>query len=152
MDSLARAESVAELHISDLGYSTRSAEMMEVVSRYSREFPAKRITLSDGHDTLARLRELDLLVITGSTLCNGTLDDLLQHARGGPRIVVQGQSASFHPAALFRRGVRLVTTTLKPPELVRLAASDPSGAAMQRLLEGRLPPIFCVPRNGADYA
>jgi hypothetical protein len=147
LESLAQADHIGELHVHDLGYASRAQEMDAVAERYRRASPAKRIFLSDGHDTAQRLRQVDVVAITGSTLCNGTLEQLLEQARGGPRIVLQGQSASIHPVALFRHGVSFVATTVKPLELVQLAAADPSGAALKPLLEGGLPQVYCVPRG-----
>lgn len=147
MDALAHAGHVEELHIRDLSYGAGQAKMDATVARYRQLYPRKTITIADGRDTAERLREVDAAAITGSALCNGTLDGLLDQARGGARVVVQGQSAAIHPRALFDRGVRVVVTTLKPPELVRLAAADPSGESMRPLLEGGLPQVYLLPRG-----
>ncbi len=50
----------------------------------------------------------DVLILTGTTLINGTLDGLLALARPGADIVVVGPTASMLPDAFFRRSVRAV--------------------------------------------
>jgi hypothetical protein len=146
MERLAGDPLVRALHIADLFYPSRRQEMDAALEGYRRQDPSKVITFSDGHDTARRLGEVDLVTVTGSALCNGTLDGLLDQARGGPRVIVQGQSAGIHPVALFRRGVSLVMTTLKPRELARRARADPSGSHLKPLLEGGLPWLYLLPR------
>jgi hypothetical protein len=143
MDRLAELPGIEHLHVCDLGYSSRRAEMEAFAARY----PLKRITFSDGGDAEARIKASDVLSVTGSALCNGTMERLLSYARGGPVVVVQGQSAAVHPAAFFRRGVHLVATTIKPHELAVAAAADPSGQSLRVFLEGGLPWIYLVPSS-----
>lgn len=50
----------------------------------------------------------DVLIATGTTLINGTLEGLLALAKPGAEIVVVGPTASMLPEAFFRRGVRIV--------------------------------------------
>lgn len=47
----------------------------------------------------------DLLIITGTTLINDTLEDLLKLRKPDARVVVLGPTASMLPEAFFRRGV-----------------------------------------------
>lgn len=47
----------------------------------------------------------DLLVITGTTLINDTLEGLLEKRKPGAEIIVVGPTASMLPEAFFRRGV-----------------------------------------------
>ena len=145
MDRLAEAPRIEHLHVCDLGYASRRAEMEGFAEACHSRHPQKRITFSDGSDAEARIKASDLLAITGSALCNGTMERLLSYARGGPVVVVQGQSASVHPRPFFRRGVQMVATTLKPPELAAEAAADPSGQRLRPFLEGGLPWVYLVP-------
>lgn len=71
----------------------------------------------------------DLLVITGVTLINDTLPDLLAMAKPGARIVVTGPTASMLPDAFFKRGVTLLGGILatKPEELLQVIAEGGSG-------------------------
>ncbi len=50
----------------------------------------------------------DVLVTTGTTLINDTLEGLLALARPGAEIAVVGPTASLLPDAFFRRGVRVL--------------------------------------------
>lgn len=49
--------------------------------------------------------QADLLVITGTTLINDTLENLLRLARPGAEVIVLGPTASMLPDAFLRRGV-----------------------------------------------
>ncbi len=71
----------------------------------------------------------DLLVITGVTLINDTLPDLLALAKPGARVVVTGPTASMLPDAFFKRGVTLLGGILatKPEELLNVIAEGGSG-------------------------
>jgi hypothetical protein len=148
MHTLARRAGLKSLHVADMQYDSRRDEIDGQCQRFRVQFPAKRFSASDGRDLSERLRDADFVCITGSALSNGTLDALLQQAGGGKRIIVQGQSSAIHPKCMFESGVDLVATTLKPRGLLGLGATDPSGTAIQAMLEGGLPWIYLRPRNG----
>jgi hypothetical protein len=149
MDSVIRSDTTEEIHVADLAYPSCRQEMDAILNEYRRKYPWKRITISDGSDTVGRLGTADAAAITGSALCNGTMDNLLNQAGGRCRLVVQGQSAGIHPEALFQRGVEVVITTIKPRTLVKLAGNDPYGSSLRPVLEGALPWVYLVPRDGA---
>lgn len=50
----------------------------------------------------------DTLIVTGTTLINGTLEGILASAKPGAEIVVVGPSVSMLPEAFFRRGVTAI--------------------------------------------
>jgi len=50
----------------------------------------------------------DILVITGTTLINNTLETLLEKKKPGAEVIVVGPTASMLPEAFFRRGVRRI--------------------------------------------
>ena len=152
MSHFAGAEQITHLHVCDLYYAARQEEMEGFADHYRRQRPGLTFTFSDGLDAERRMRDADIVAITGSTLCNGTLEGLLGMAQGGPRVVVQGESAGILPGPLFRRGVAMTVTTLKPPELARLAAEDMSGELLKPLLEGGLQWAYFLPppENGSD--
>ena len=52
--------------------------------------------------------QADLLVITGVTILNDTLEDMLKMAKPGAQILVTGPTASMLPDAFFRRGVTML--------------------------------------------
>lgn len=70
-----------------------------------------------------------MLVVTGTTLINNTLEPLLALARPGASVVVVGPTASMLPGAFFRRGVTLLggDRVTRPDELLDTIAEDGSG-------------------------
>lgn len=73
--------------------------------------------------------DADLLVITGTTLINNTLDGLLALAKPGAQIIVTGPTASMLPDAFFARGVTTIGGILvtKPRELLDVIGEAGSG-------------------------
>jgi uncharacterized protein (DUF4213/DUF364 family) len=71
----------------------------------------------------------DVLIVTGVTLLNHTLENILKVARRDAEIAVIGPTASMLPDALFARGVRVVggVWVKKPDELLDILASGGSG-------------------------
>lgn len=71
----------------------------------------------------------DVLIITGVTLVNRTLQPILAAARPDAEIAVIGPTASLLPDALFARGVRVVggVRVKKPDELLDVLAAGGSG-------------------------
>ena len=71
----------------------------------------------------------DVLIITGVTLVNHTLEPILKAARADAEIAVIGPTASLLPDALFARGVRVVggVRVKKPDELLDVLAAGGSG-------------------------
>jgi uncharacterized protein (DUF4213/DUF364 family) len=75
------------------------------------------------------IKDADLLVITGVTILNNTLPDLLQLAKPEAHVVVTGPTASMLPDAFFKRGVTLLggIVVTKPDELLDLISEGGSG-------------------------
>ena len=75
------------------------------------------------------LAKADVLIITGVTLVNHTLENILEYARPGAEIAVMGPTASMLPEPMFERGVRVVggVWVKKPDELLDVLASGGSG-------------------------
>jgi len=73
--------------------------------------------------------QADILIATGTTLINGTLDGLLALTKPGAVIVVVGPTASILPEAFFRRGVRIVggIRVTDPGPLLDILAEGGSG-------------------------
>jgi len=71
----------------------------------------------------------DVLIITGVTLVNHTLEPILKAARPDAEIAVVGPTASMLPDALFERGARVVggVWVKKPDELLEVLAAGGSG-------------------------
>lgn len=75
------------------------------------------------------LDKADVLIITGVTLVNHTLEGILQSARAGAEIAVMGPTASMLPEPMFERGVSIVggVWVKKPDELLDVLAAGGSG-------------------------
>ena len=73
--------------------------------------------------------QADILVITGTTLINDTLEGLLALAKPEAKILVVGPTVSMLPEAFFRRGVETLGGILvtKPDELLDVISEAGSG-------------------------
>jgi uncharacterized protein (DUF4213/DUF364 family) len=71
----------------------------------------------------------DILVITGVTLLNHTLEAILLKARKGADITIMGPTAGMLPGPLFARGVRVVggVRVRRPDEVLDVLAAGGSG-------------------------
>lgn len=147
LEALAREEQIKRLHIVDLLYEQRRDEIDARLAVYRRRIPTKIFSASASLETPDSLSEFDLICVTGSTLCNGTLETILDGARNDARVIVQGQSASIYPRVLFEAGVDWIATTFKPVAVSRMARGDRSGTPLRSLLEGGLPTIFLFPNS-----
>lgn len=73
--------------------------------------------------------EADLVVITGVTVLNDTLPNLLQLVKPDAQVVVTGPTASMLPDAFFKRGVTMMGGVLvtKPDEVLDCISEGGSG-------------------------
>jgi uncharacterized protein (DUF4213/DUF364 family) len=55
-----------------------------------------------------KISAADWLIITGTTLINNTLEDILIHCKPNAQIIVVGPTASMLPDAFFSRGVKSI--------------------------------------------
>jgi hypothetical protein len=140
-------DKVKNIHVIDLYYDRKTSGFREELAALAAQHPEKCVTGSTHLESAADLQRFDLISITGSTLCNGTLEYFLTNVRSDAIVILQGQSASLHPKALFEAGVSWVATTLKPPTLVQLARGGHDGEAMRPMLQGGLPWIYLLPRR-----
>lgn len=81
------------------------------------------------------MKQADIIFITGSTLANNTLDDLLTFAPQAATVVLVGPSSGLIPDVLFSRGVSLIgATRIVDPEKASRLISE--GAAGYHLFQG----------------
>lgn len=73
--------------------------------------------------------QADLLVITGTTMINDTLPELLSLAKPGAQIVITGPTVSMLPDAFWERGVTSLGGIIvtKPDELLDIISEGGSG-------------------------
>jgi uncharacterized protein (DUF4213/DUF364 family) len=71
----------------------------------------------------------DWLIITGTTLINDTLDEILSLIKPGAHVIVVGPTASMLPDAFFRRGVKSLGGIIvtKADELLDIISEAGSG-------------------------
>ncbi len=67
----------------------------------------------------------DIVIITGSTLVNNTLDDLLKYIKPQTQIIVTGPSSSFIPDILFKKNVKIIgAVKITKPEMMFKVISE----------------------------
>jgi len=73
--------------------------------------------------------EADVLIITGTTLINDTVQHLLERAKSGATIIIVGPTSSLLPTPFFARGVHTIGGVLvhDPDTLLNLIAEGGSG-------------------------
>lgn len=135
------------LDVVDLTYAARLSEMQGVRDALALARPDVLLTLSDGNDLPAGMMQADFVAITGSALCNGTMEYLLGMMGARHTVVVQGQSAAIHPEPLFNRGVAGVISPEKPPAMLDAARRDPTGLSLSQWVEGGLQATCLLPRT-----
>ena len=88
-----------------------------------------------------RLQDCDRVLITGSTLINDTLDDVLSHCDPAAQVALVGPTASCLPDPIFARGIDVVGSTAVsdlPRLLTLLDAGEPWRAGTMK---------YCITRN-----
>ncbi|HEY76153.1 MAG TPA: DUF364 domain-containing protein [Thermoflexia bacterium] len=75
------------------------------------------------------LSQADVVIITGSALVEGGIDDLLEAASGARRVVLAGPTASPWPPPFFERGVDVLggIRVLDGPRMLQVVAEGGSG-------------------------
>lgn len=73
--------------------------------------------------------QADMLIITGTTLINDTLEDLLSRKKPEAPVVLVGPTASMLPEAFFRRGITIVGGVMvtEPDRVLDVIAEGGSG-------------------------
>ncbi len=140
---LIKETSINDIYVCDLSYKSRFNEMNNMLNDWLKDHPEKKVTFFDSFEDHAN-NEYDLLSITGSSLCNGTLSQILE-AHPNSFNILQGQSAGIFPKFLFEAGIDMVSTTLKPRGIVKDAQKDLSGKFLTQYFEGGLPFIYLLP-------
>jgi uncharacterized protein len=76
-----------------------------------------------------KIPQADVLIITGTTLINGTLEELLRMRKPHARVIVVGPTASMLPGAFFGRGVDLLGGVIvtEPDRVLDVIAEGGSG-------------------------
>lgn len=102
----------------------------KVLEMDSRTLKGKELEhFAPSKDAAVYLPDSDLDVITGVTILNDTLPDLLAMCKPGADILVTGPTAGMIPDAFFKRGVTVMGGILvtKPDELLDVISEGGSG-------------------------
>lgn len=80
-------------------------------------------------DAKSMLPHCDTVIITGASIANGTIDELLGYTRYDAQVIVTGPTASFLPDAFFKRNVDAVSgvAVTRPDEALDMI-SEGAGA------------------------
>lgn len=116
LETLCASNRVSRLYVCDFAFQHRKYRDMAWQRIKELTDNPERVTLVDGESSMAPLSLSDICFITGSTLCNDTMEGLLASARGCREVIVQGPSCSVFPPALFQSSVTMVLTTRKSAE------------------------------------
>jgi MoaA/NifB/PqqE/SkfB family radical SAM enzyme len=70
------------------------------------------------------LRNADVVFISGSTICNGSLYGILKDCKKAREVILIGRSALIYPSQLFRLGVTRIISSIPPKNLFDLAVTN----------------------------
>lgn len=113
LDLFCKSDLVKHLYVCDLMFQQRKYKQSAWRKIASISQDIARVTLDDGASSAEIIRSSDVCFITGSALCNGTMERLLSVAQGCREIIVQGPSCSLLPLEFFRRSATMLLTTIK---------------------------------------
>jgi GMP synthase (glutamine-hydrolysing) len=124
LEDVLNAPFITEVVCSDLAF--KIPEAMEHYGPYLEDvvFPYrdhKKVEISDGSDNAALISNCELLFITGSTLVNDTLPDILKWAGHKAAVVLEGNTAGLYPFPLFEQGVTHLVQTVIDLDFVTLS-------------------------------
>lgn len=143
LNYLVNQTEIEKIHVTDLEYDFQKKEIDKKLRLYKQQSPNKKITVSNGSDNKQKIQEADLVSITGSAFCNGTMEDLLDYSKNCTTTIIQGQSASIYPKYIFKKGVSSLITTIPPTNLFNIAIRDFS--KFKFVLEGGIPWVYIHP-------
>ena len=97
-----------------------------VLEKNKEALPAeykKFFVVADDYKTI--LPDSDIVIITGQTLVNNTIDYLLRAISPGAQVIVTGPSGSIIPDILFENGVSIIgASRITKPEILFDIVSD----------------------------
>ena len=125
----------SQVYVSDLSYGLpEGKEMIErELEAHRRTMRAQSLHVYDGQNCAEYLRRSDIVIITGSALCSGTMEKLLDAASNAREVVIYGHSGTLLPSVYFRRGVTRLCWSVIPPTFLerfraRLERQDEQGS------------------------
>jgi len=112
-----------ELHVADM--RPRESLLTTMIGR-EIEYEPKRLTLHGPEEDEALLARSDVVIITASSIINGTIDDLLRYASHARVVGLYGPSASIIPDVLFERGIDFIMShhVINPQKFIDSIEND----------------------------
>lgn len=126
-------------NVAVVGYMRPLVEKLKGVAREVHVFERNPQLRGDAlPDTFVEsiLPKKDVVIISGSSLVNGTLDRLLDLSKGARSVAVAGPTASTLPEPLFKRGAKILAgVRAKGHEVLDAVAEAKPFAAFKKLVE-----------------
>jgi len=119
---------IKNLYLVDYNFSPARGKFYNLAILSLKELLAEKenkakVIIDEGKRLKEMIYNSDLLIISGSTLSNNTLENILSYAKN-KWIVLQGPSCSILPFQLFNAGVTDVFTTQKDIAELKYVQSD----------------------------
>lgn len=70
------------------------------------------------------LDKTDVLIISGSSISNGSFDSIINKAKNVREIIIFGRSSLLYPKILFKKGVNSIFGSIPPKNLIDLALKN----------------------------
>lgn len=107
MEQALRSDKFSHVFIADLLYSELEGKNMldARIEKYKTYPENKQVVLHDGVNNNLFIEKSDIVCVTGSALCNGTMQELLEASRSCRSVIVSGHSGLLPPTIYFGYGV-----------------------------------------------
>jgi uncharacterized protein (DUF4213/DUF364 family) len=112
-----------ELHVADM----RSREsLLTTMIGEEIEYEPKLLTFHGSEDDEVLLKRSDVVIITASSLVNGTFDNLLRYASPARVVGLYGPSASIIPEVFFKHGINFIMShhVINPQKFIDSIEND----------------------------
>ena len=112
-----------ELHVADM--RPRESLLTTIIGEVI-EYEPKRLTFHGSEDDQVLLNRSDVVIITASSLVNGTLDDLIRFASQARAVGLYGPSAAIIPEVFFEHGIDFVMShhVINPQKFIDSLEND----------------------------
>jgi len=102
------AEVANEVHITEL----MDLKLLSVIDfDADEESNVKIVPADNGNEALSKA---DVVYITGATVVNGTINEILEYSKNARTRIIYGPSSAFYPKVLFERGVNISLPIIFP--------------------------------------
>ncbi len=113
LDLLCSSPYLKRLHVYDFMFDKKIYREMALNQIETLGGDLEKINLIGTDTKLSALKDSDVCFITGSALCNGTMEYLLNSVSYCREVIIQGPSISLFPVMFFELPVTYILTTRK---------------------------------------